>query len=115
MLVLIAAECGMNGYQTIKNIPGANEVSYTNFVANLDRDIAWINNQDNGRMFYRIGKTFQRSENDSLNAGYRGIVRIYFNAKCGSYKFHEFNGTAELPWKGKLHGRNAADRLDHGS
>ena len=73
MLVLIAAECGMNGYQTIKNIPGASEVSYTNFVANLDRDIAWINNQDNGHTFYRIGKTFQRSENDSLNAGYRGL------------------------------------------
>lgn len=73
MLILIVAECGFNAYQTVKNIGGAEEKTYTNFTANLDHDIAWITGQENKDDFYRIGKTFQRSENDSLNAGYRGM------------------------------------------
>lgn len=73
LLFLMIGECGYNGYQSLKSIGFAQANTYTDFVANLDHDITWINNREKSTDFYRIGKTFQRSENDSINAGYRGM------------------------------------------
>lgn len=73
MFLLVIAECSMNAYQTVKNLGGADIRTYTSFVGNLDRDIQWIQAHPSESGFYRVGKTFQRSENDALNAGYHGV------------------------------------------
>lgn len=73
ILFLTCVECGYNGYQMLKTLGYASESSYASFVNNLDYDISWVKSFNKSDNFYRIGKTFQRSENDSLNAGYCGM------------------------------------------
>ena len=87
LLLLTVVECGINGYQSVKTLGFAPANTYTDFVANLDPDIAWIKAQEKPDDFYRIGKTFQRSENDSLSAGYRGMSGFTSTQNAAVTKF----------------------------
>lgn len=71
--ILSIIEMGANAQLTMKVFQWTSEKDYAAFTSSLDNNVAWIQKHAAKNEFYRIGKTYQRTENDSLQAGYNGI------------------------------------------
>lgn len=73
MTGVVVVEMGTNANWMLKSFSWANENDYATMTKSMEQNVKWIQKHAPKNEFYRIGKTYDRSENDSLQAGYNGI------------------------------------------
>lgn len=73
VLILAIVEAGTNADLTLKVFQWTKQTDFAAFTTALDSDAKWIKENVKADEFYRIAKTYQRTENDSLQGSYNGI------------------------------------------
>ncbi|WP_268912982.1 YfhO family protein [Lentilactobacillus sp. SPB1-3] len=70
LLILVSGEMSLNLVNSLNNISYLSSSDYTKFAQMTEQSTDILKQRDHN--FYRVGKTFQRSKNDALTAGYNG-------------------------------------------
>lgn len=92
LIGMAVVEMGTNAQLTLKAFQWTTQKDYAKFVTDLDKNVKWIQKNTDKNQFYRIGKTYQRSENDSLQAGFNGVSNFSSTQRASVTHFMSMMG-----------------------